>query len=484
MSASSTQGQAPLFCNLLQYVKPFVSILPQVQNPKRNTPLQEKLVWTLLAVLIYLVASQVPLFGIRMHGSKDPLGWMRMMMASNRGTLMDLGISPVITSSMLMQIISGVGLITPDYSVKEDKILVDALQKLIALIMTIGQALVQISTGYYGSPQSLGLSYCLILFVQLIIAGVVIILLDELLQKGYGLGNGVNLFIVSNVCERIVWNALSPKVVFTGRGLEFEGCLIALVHLLVVRRNKMAALYEILFRQNLPNLSSFIFTFIAFAAVVYLQTLHIELPIISKKFKGVAGSYSIKLLYTGSMPAIIQGYIISHTSTISRFLFNYYPNNILVRWLGVWENCLNRGPIPVAGLCYYIYPPNSFLDAFSRPIFTLIYLSFMFISVGWLSYSWLESHEDNTETVLKRIASQDMQLKGTRDANAADKLNEYIPVAAVLGGIFTTAITIFCDVASTMGSGNNIFLAVSIVSQYMDLLAKEMSPRMNKVAID
>ena len=36
--------------------------------------------------------------------SADPFYWLRVIMASNRGTLMELGISPIVTSSMIMQV--------------------------------------------------------------------------------------------------------------------------------------------------------------------------------------------------------------------------------------------------------------------------------------------------------------------------------------------------------------------------------------------
>jgi len=36
--------------------------------------------------------------------TSDPLYWLRMMMASNRGTLMELGITPIITSGMVFQV--------------------------------------------------------------------------------------------------------------------------------------------------------------------------------------------------------------------------------------------------------------------------------------------------------------------------------------------------------------------------------------------
>lgn len=53
---------------------------------------------------------------------------------------------------------------------------------------------------------------------QLFVAGMIVLLLDELLQKGYGLGSGISLFIATNICETIVWKAFSPTTVNTGRG--------------------------------------------------------------------------------------------------------------------------------------------------------------------------------------------------------------------------------------------------------------------------
>lgn len=78
---------------------------------------------------------------------------------------------------------------------------------------------------------------------------------DELLQKGYGLGSGISLFIATNICENIVWKAFSPTTINTGRGTEFEGAIIALFHLLITRTDKVKALKEAFYRPQLPNMS-------------------------------------------------------------------------------------------------------------------------------------------------------------------------------------------------------------------------------------
>ena len=340
---------------LLHLAKPFVPFLPEVSVPRRSINFQERFVWTSVALLIYLVSSQVPLFGIMSSSSADPLYWIRMMMASNKGTLMDLGISPVVTSSMLMQMLVSSSILKVNFSVKEDKILHDASQKIIAMIMTVGQAVVQVISGFYGDPKSMGTAVCTALVFQLIFSGIIVILLDELLSKGYGLGSGVNLFIATNVCENILWKAFSPKVFNTARGIEFEGSIIALLHLLVTRKNKLGAVYEALFRKNLPNCSSLLFTFLIFSAVIYLQGFRMEVPTESTKMKGHIGKYPIKLLYSSTTPIIVQSYIISHTSTVSRLLYSRFPNFFLVRMLGTWKPNELGQMMPASGLCHFIY---------------------------------------------------------------------------------------------------------------------------------
>merc|ERR1712193_41907 len=122
------------------------------------------------------------------------------------------------------------------------------------MIITVGQSIVYVLSGMYGPPADLGAGICVLLVVQLLTAALIVILLDELLQKGYGLGSGISLFIATNICESIVWKAFSPTTINTGRGPEFEGAVIALFHLLMTWDNKQRALQEAFYRQNLPNI--------------------------------------------------------------------------------------------------------------------------------------------------------------------------------------------------------------------------------------
>lgn len=115
------------------------------------------------------------------------------------------------------------------------------------------------------------ISFTLSFSLQLVFAGLVLLLLDELLQKGYGLGSGISLFIATNICETIVWKAFSPATINTGRGTEFEGAVVALFHLLATRTDKIRGLREAFYRQNLPNLMNMMATVFVFAIVIYFQ---------------------------------------------------------------------------------------------------------------------------------------------------------------------------------------------------------------------
>merc|ERR1711904_402253 len=248
----------------LELVRPFMCVLPEVKSPDRPRPFKEKVLWTAITLFIFLVCCQIPLYGIKTNSASDPFYWMRVILASNRGTLMELGISPIVTSGLVMQLLAGSKIIEVDQGIKRDRELFQGAQKLFGMIITIGEALAYVLSGMYGEIKELGATNAILIIIQLFIAGVIVIILDELLQKGYGLGSGISLFIATNICETIVWKAFSPTTINHGRGTEFEGAVIALFHLLITWPNKWKALKEAFYRQNLPNITNLMSTIVIF----------------------------------------------------------------------------------------------------------------------------------------------------------------------------------------------------------------------------
>jgi protein transport protein SEC61 subunit alpha len=302
----------------LSLVKPFMTVLPEVSPPERKIPFREKVLWTSITLFIFLVCCQIPLYGIKATKSADPFYWMRVILASNRGTLMELGISPIVTSGMVMQLLAGSKIIEVDQGLKEDRVLFQGAQKLFGMIITIGEAVAYVASGMYGPIGELGYGNAVLIILQLFCAGVIVIILDELLQKGYGLGSGISLFIATNICESIVWKAFSPTTINTGRGTEFEGAVIALFHLLFTRGDKLRAVKEAFYRANLPNLTNLMATAHVFTVVIYFQGFRVDLPIKNRQARGQRGSYPIKLFYTSNIPIILQTALVSNLYFMSQ----------------------------------------------------------------------------------------------------------------------------------------------------------------------
>merc|ERR1719261_1981419 len=182
-------------------------------------------------------------------------------------------------------------------------------------------------SGMYGDLRELGAGNAILIISQLFFAGIVVIMLDELLQKGYGLGSGISLFIATNICESIVWKAFSPTTLNTGRGSEFEGAVIALFHLLITRPDKIRALKEAFYRQNLPNVTNLLATVLVFLVVIYFQGFKVLLPVQQRGQRGHETTYPIKLFYTSNIPMILQTALVSNLYFFSQLLYKRYSGS-------------------------------------------------------------------------------------------------------------------------------------------------------------
>ncbi|EEC43430.1 transport protein Sec61 alpha subunit [Phaeodactylum tricornutum CCAP 1055/1] len=459
----------------LHLIRPVMCVLPEVASPDRKIPFREKLLWTTITLFIFLVCCQIPIYGVQSAKSSDPFYWMRVILASNRGTLMELGISPIVTSGLVMQLLAGSRIIEVDYNVKEDRALFSGAQKLFGILITTGEAIAYVVSGMYGDLGSIGAGNAILIIAQLFCAGLIVLTLDELLQKGYGLGSGISLFIATNICENIVWKAFSPTTINTGRGTEFEGAIIALFHLLITRSNKIQALREAFYRQNLPNVTNLLATVLIFVIVIYFQGWRVNLPVKYQKYRGQEGNYPIKLFYTSNMPIILQTALVSNLYFVSQLLYNRAPTNILVRLLGKWQEVEGSAgnKIPVGGIAYYISPPQSFAEIIYDPFHAVFYLVFILTACALFSKTWIEVSGASARDVAKQLRDNQMVMKGHRDSALIHVLNRYIPTAAAFGGMCIGALSVIADFMGAIGTGTGILLSVTIIFQFYEAFVKE-----------
>ncbi|KAJ4916812.1 SecY protein transport family protein [Raphanus sativus] len=459
---------------VLHLVRPFLPFLPEVQSADRKIPFREKVIYTVISLFIFLVCSQLPLYGIHATTGADPLYWMRVILASNRGTVMELGITPIVTSGLVMQLLAGSKIIEVDNNVREDRALLNGAQKLLGILIAIGEAVAYVLSGMYGPVGQLGVGNSILIILQLFFAGIIVICLDELLQKGYGLGSGISLFIATNICESIIWKSFSPTTINTGRGAEFEGAVIALFHMLITKSNKVAALRQAFYRQNLPNVTNLLATVLIFLIVIYFQGFRVVLPVRSKSARGQQGSYPIKLFYTSNMPIILQSALVSNLYFISQLLYRKFSGNFFVNLLGQWKESEYSGQsIPVSGLAYLITAPASFAEMAAHPFHALFYIVFMLTACALFSKTWIEVSGSSARDVAKQLKEQQMVMPGHRESNLQKELNRYIPTAAAFGGVCIGALTVLADFMGAIGSGTGILLAVTIIYQYFETFEKE-----------
>merc|ERR1711904_404925 len=294
------------------------------------------------------------------------------------------------------------------------------------------------------------------------------------MQKGYGMGSGVSLFIATNLCESLIWKAFSPTTVNTGKGTEFEGAIVATFHFLASKPDKIGALKDAFYRQSAPNLTNLLATALVFFVVIYFQGFRVDLPVTYQKVRGQQGSYPIKLFYTSNIPIILQTALVSNLYFFSQLLYRRFKSNMLVNLLGQWQDLEYSGQsIPVGGLAYYISPPNSFTDIWDDPIHALFYVLFVVISCALFSKTWIDVSGSSARDVAKQLREQQMVMKGHRDSSLVGVLNRYIPTAAAFGGACIGALTIIADFLGAIGSGTGILLAVTIIYQYFEQFSRK-----------
>ncbi|KAM6599559.1 hypothetical protein CsatA_019168 [Cannabis sativa] len=167
--------------------------------------------------------------------------------------------------------------------------------------------------------------------------------------------------LVGSKIIRVDNNIPKDRALF-GHGVEFEGAVIALFHQLLTRTDKVGALRETFFRQNLPNVTNLLSTVMIFLVVVYFQGFRVLLHMRSKNAHGQQGSYPIKLFYTSNMPIILQSALVSNIYFISQLLYKRFNGNFLVNLLGIWkesEQYSGSGEYVLVGeLAYYITKPS------------------------------------------------------------------------------------------------------------------------------
>lgn len=197
---------------------------------------------------------------------------------------------------------------------------------------------------------------------------------------------------------------------------------MALVHLLLTKPNKGAALYQAFSRHSSPNLSNLLATVFVFFLVIYLQGFKVEVKLVHKKYAGVSTTFPIKLFYTSNISVIFQSALVSNLYFFSQILYRRFKGTFWIGLVGNWQE-IEGGSIPVSGLAYWISPPRDFLTFISEPLHSLVYTLFVMLSCAFFSRYpipslrfWLEVSKESPRDIAKKFKDEGMRISGFRDS--------------------------------------------------------------------
>ena len=463
----------------LSLFKPISRITPEVSPPQRKVSFNEKIFWTGIALVLYLVMTEVPLYGVATQ-TGDPFLYLRVIFASHRGSLMELGIGPIVTAGLILQLLAGSGMIQCDMSNPDDRMLFTTASKWFSIILITVQAAAYIIGGVYGT--ALDPRASILVFLQLLVAGIVIMLLDEMIQKGWGIGSGISLFILAGVAQSILWESLSVTASLSGgeESLRSFGAIPALIQAFLQGQFTIQYLYAR--PQNLPTMLGFFTTIIVFLIVIYAEGVRVELPISYAGYRGYRSRYPIKLLYVSNLPVIFASALFANIYFISQLVwsnFNSSNSNPWLSLLGTYTTTTSTSggttTTPIGGLVYYVISPRSIPEVLADPLRAAVYTGILIAFSIVFSITWLEVGGLGPSTVAKQLLDSGMQIPGFRRSERpiAQILQRYIPTVAVLGGIIVGLIAGVADFFGVFGSGMGVLLSVGILYQYYQLLVQE-----------
>ena len=440
--------------------------IPQVPKPKKKLSLQTKLTWTTGALVIYLVMGQTPLFGATAP-EFDFLAFARVIFASQQGSLVELGIGPIVTGGLLMQLLRGSDILKFDFKNPAERGVFQTATKLVTYIVIVAESIVY-GVAVYG-PNISEPTVMYILIGQLMGASIIVMFLDELIQKGWGLGSGISIFICAGVAQQILWSVFSPLPAGDGGAIG--------IFPFIGQMAQYGDVTDALFRSNqLPSIFGLALTAGILLILVYTQGMKVEIPIVSTKYRGFAATYPIKMMYVSNIPVILASALTANAVFMGQMFwaqFNPRNNNTFLNILGQFDPTSPSSPI--GGLIYYITPPRGLDQLALDPFRGVLYVLFMIGIVVVFGKLWVELGGLSPKKAAQNLLDADVQIPGFRRSNKPIEtlLNRYIPSVTIIGSMVLGLIAGVSDVLGVFGTGIGVLLTVDILINYYNQLVKE-----------
>ncbi len=479
--------------------------LPTVVKPVSKLTFKQKLKWTFLILLFYFILGSIVVYGINPDIVAE-FEFLEIVLGSKFGSLITLGIGPIVTASIILQLLVGSKIIDWDIHGK-DRAKFAGAQKILAILFCFFEATAFVVTGAV-PPSSPSLA--LLVILQLAAGGILIIFMDEICSK-WGLGSGVSLFIAAGVSKTIFVKTFAlPSAAIGGEGGILPRFIISLAG-----GQPIFAL-----EQLLPLVA----TAFVFVIVVFSQAMKVEIPLaFSLPFgKFASRRWPLKFIYASNIPVILTAALLANLqifgsvlasrgiTILGTFGENRQPTGGLALlltpphkpWLTIavmsagifavlfaymalqlWKKYALRFSVlgAITGLLLaialltfvslpHITPPTA--DDGKRAVAYMVFMiaGSIIFSIFWVNTAGMDAH-----TVAEQFKSANLMIPGfRRDPRLIEAvLQKYIPALSVLGGAFVGFLAGFADLTGALGTGTGILLAVMIVYQFYETIMRE-----------
>lgn len=443
-------------------LKAILRNLPEVKKPiEKRVSFNTKLKWTLIILISFFVLANVRIFGLT-DVALSKFEYLAILLGTEFGSIISLGIGPIVMASIILQLLVGVQIIKIDLKSEEGKKFYSGLNKLFVFFFVIFEALIYVvMKGIEAKPGLEGL-----VFLQLCIGGFLIVFMDEVVQK-WGFGSGVSLFIVAGIGWRL-FNSLFRFIDAQGVIKASGNVLVAILSF--INGDKTGFVLAVV---------PIIITAILFLVVVWAQSLKVEIPLAFDRIRGYGIKWPLPFFYVGVIPVILVSALSANIQLFGSMLQNYLGRPTIL-------GGFSQG-VPYSGFSFWIHS-TPLLQLFLTNSLTLRYLLQGFFHLVFyvvfsiiFSYFWVMTANMDAASQAKNIMNSGLSIPGfRRDERVLETiLKRYVGPLTIMGGAAIGLLAAIADLTSSLIGGTSILLMVMILYQFYQNIAQQHAIDMN-----
>jgi len=444
--------------------------LPQVEGPQqKKLDFGVKIKWTLIVLVLYFILRHIPLYGLG-QAALQQFQSLSVILGAEFGSLVSLGIGPIVTASIFLQLLNGSGLLKFDLHTQEGKQKFQGTSKLLAYVFLVFESIIYVFMGGLApDPALVGTSLYLtmeiVLIAQLILGGFIVILLDDLLSK-WGIGSGISLFIAAGVSESLFIQLFSIFKIPGDAAGYMVGALPRMLQALPAGDVVIVA----------GALAGILATVFVFGLVVFVQSMKVEIPLSFGRVAGFGIRWPLNFLYTSVMPVILIAALFANIQLGAVLLENKFgiPAQSVAQW------------VTAPQLVSQIVAQQSFAIGLFPYVQSLIYLLIMMGGACLFSWFWMQTSGMDSSGQAKQIMASGLHIPGFRKDPRiiVHVLNRYVVPLTVMGGLTIGFLAAIADISGALTTGTGLLLAVMIVFKIYEDIAKQhltdLDPSMRK----